>query len=191
MGKKSTSNSMPLSSRSRIKMQLPPAHIILMAFGRHHSICDLIETSLPSENKVIVHKLRSELFLWNRNWDFGWFFGEHLKQTFGPSYLINNPKMFNGAIFDLAEKPYIPQKFLLQCICCKCLAGCNRRSYFWPQRSWRLLEAKNIMKEFIYWKEYFMKVSQHPQKPHGNSNQIWATTSGKKDTATSKVTLCT
>ena len=43
-------------------MQLPPAHIILMALGRHHSICDLIETSLPSENKVIVHKLRSELF---------------------------------------------------------------------------------------------------------------------------------
>ena len=29
-------------------------------------------------------------------------------------YLINNPRMFNGAIFDLAEKPYIPQKILLQ-----------------------------------------------------------------------------
>ena len=25
-------------------------------------------------------------------------------------YLINNPRMFNGVIFDLAEKPYIPQK---------------------------------------------------------------------------------
>ena len=24
-----------------------------------------------------------------------------------------NPRMFNGAIFDLAEKPYIPQKILL------------------------------------------------------------------------------
>ena len=30
------------------------------------------------------------------------------------TYLINNPRMFNGAIVDLAEKPYIPQKFLLQ-----------------------------------------------------------------------------
>ena len=29
-------------------------------------------------------------------------------------YLINNPRMFNGAIVDLAEKPYIPQKSLLQ-----------------------------------------------------------------------------
>ena len=28
--------------------------------------------------------------------------------------LINNPSMFNGAIFDLAKKPYIPQKILLQ-----------------------------------------------------------------------------
>ena len=26
-----------------------------------------------------------------------------------------------------------------------------------------------------------MKVSQHPQKPLGGSNQIWAMTSGKKD----------
>ena len=58
-------------------------------------------------------------------------------------YLINNPRMFNGAIFDLAEKPYIPQKILLEWICCKCLAGCDRHSFFWPQRSWRLLEAKN------------------------------------------------
>ena len=57
-------------------------------------------------------------------------------------YLINNPRMFNGARFDLAEKPYIPQNFLLW-VCCKCLAGCNRHIYFWPQRSWRLLEAKN------------------------------------------------
>ena len=46
------------------------------------------------------------------------------------SYLINNPRMFNGAIVDLAEKPYIPQNFLLQRICCKCHAGCNRHSYF-------------------------------------------------------------
>ena len=58
-------------------------------------------------------------------------------------HLINNPRMFNGAIVDLAEKPYIPQKILLQWVCCKCLAGCNRHIYFWHQRSWRLLEAKN------------------------------------------------
>ena len=47
--------------------------------------------------------------------------------------------MFNGAIVDLATKPYIQQKFLLQWICCKCLAGCYRHSYFWPP--WRLLET--------------------------------------------------
>ena len=28
-------------------------------------------------------------------------------------YLINNPRMFNLGIDDLAEKPYIPQKNLL------------------------------------------------------------------------------
>ena len=28
--------------------------------------------------------------------------------------LINNPRMFNGVLFDLAEEPYIPQKILLQ-----------------------------------------------------------------------------
>ena len=33
--------------------------------------------------------------------------------TYG-EYLINNPRMFNGVLFDLAEKPYIPQKILLQ-----------------------------------------------------------------------------
>ena len=36
--------------------------------------------------------------------------------------LINNWRMFNGATDDLAEKPYIPHKSLLQWICCKCLA---------------------------------------------------------------------
>ena len=30
------------------------------------------------------------------------------------SHIIDNPRMFNGAIFDLAEKPCIQQKFLLQ-----------------------------------------------------------------------------
>ena len=29
-------------------------------------------------------------------------------------YLINNRRMFNAAIDDLAEKPYIPHKSLLQ-----------------------------------------------------------------------------
>ena len=28
-----------------------------------------------------------------------------------PRYLINNPRMFNLGIDDLAKKPYIPQKF--------------------------------------------------------------------------------
>ena len=30
------------------------------------------------------------------------------------TYLINNPRIFNGAIFNLAEEPYIQQKNLLQ-----------------------------------------------------------------------------
>ena len=35
--------------------------------------------------------------------------------------------MFNGAIVDLAEKPYIPKNFLLQL---QMSLGCNRHSYF-------------------------------------------------------------
>ena len=51
-------------------------------------------------------------------------------------------------------------------------------------------EAKNGMKELIYWKKFLMKAPQQPQKPPDGSNQIWATTSGKKDTwATSEVTV--
>ncbi len=52
-----------------------------------------------------------------------------------------------------------------------------------------LLEVKKVMKELIYLKKYLMKVSQQPQKSLGGSNQIWATTLDKKDTATSEVTL--
>ena len=45
------------------------------------------------------------------------------------------------------------------------------------------LEAKNDMKELIYWKLYLIKVSQQPQKSLSGSNQIWAKTSDKKDTS--------
>ena len=38
------------------------------------------------------------------------------------AYLINNRRMFNLGIDDLAEKTYIPPKSLLQWIYCKCLA---------------------------------------------------------------------
>ena len=52
------------------------------------------------------------------------------------------------------------------------------------------LEVENGTKESIYWKKCLMKVAQQPQKPPDGSNQIWATTSGKKDTwATSEVTV--
>ena len=44
---------------------------------------------------------------------------------------------------NLINNPYIPNTSLLQWICCKCLAWWNRHSFFWPQRSWRLSEAKN------------------------------------------------
>ena len=51
-------------------------------------------------------------------------------------------------------------------------------------------EAKNGMMESIYWKKFLMKVAQQPQKSLKESNQIWATTSGKKDTwATFEVTV--
>ena len=60
-------------------------------------------------------------------------------------------------------------------------------NHFWPLRFWRLLrgqkhpsEAKNGMKELIYWKKYVIKFSQQPQKPLPGSIQIWFTTSGKK-----------
>ena len=42
---------------------------------------------------------------------------------------------------------------------------CNMGMIFWPLTSWRLLEAKNDMKELIYRKKYIIKVSQQPQKP--------------------------
>ena len=51
-------------------------------------------------------------------------------------------------------------------------------------------EVKNGMKESIYLKKCLMKVAQQPQNPSDGSNQIWATTSGKKDTwVTSEVTV--
>ena len=46
-------------------------------------------------------------------------------------------------------------------------------------------EAKNGKKELIYWKKYLIIVFQQPQKSLSGYNQIWATTSDKKDTATS------
>ena len=42
-------------------------------------------------------------------------------------------------------------------------------------------DAKNGMKESIYWKKFLIKVAQQPQKPLDGSNQIWAMTSVKKD----------
>ena len=39
-------------------------------------------------------------------------------------------------------------------------------------------EAKNGMKELIYWNKCLIKVAQKPHKPPIGSNQIWATTSG-------------
>jgi hypothetical protein len=52
-----------------------------------------------------------------------------------------------------------------------------------------LSEAKNGMMESIYWKKILTKIAKQPQKPLGGSNQIWAMTSGKKNT--SPVTPCT
>ena len=53
----------------------------------------------------------------------------------------------------------------------------------------RLFQAKNGIKEMIYWKKYLIEGSQHPLKPFSGSNQIWATTSDKKDTAQTPVAL--
>ena len=44
-------------------------------------------------------------------------------------------------------------------------------------------EAKKGMEELIYQKKYLLKVSQQPQKPLNGSNQIWGSTSDKKDTS--------
>ena len=74
--------------------------------------------------------------------------------------LINNRRLFNVEIDDLAEKPYIPHKSLLQWICSKCLAWWYRHSHFWPQRSWRLLEAKNTSRTLNKtWKSWFIRKS--------------------------------
>ena len=51
-------------------------------------------------------------------------------------------------------------------------------------------DVKNGTKESIYWKKFLMKVAQQPQKPPDGSIQIWAMTSGKKDSsATYEVTV--
>ena len=74
--------------------------------------------------------------------------------------LINIWQMFNIDIDDLAVKPYILHKSLLQWICCKYLAWWNRHSYFWPQRSRRPLEAKNTPRRpKKAWKSWFIKKS--------------------------------
>ena len=39
-------------------------------------------------------------------------------------------------------------------------------------------DAKNGMKESIYWKKFLMKVAQQPQKTPNGSNEILATISG-------------
>ena len=39
-------------------------------------------------------------------------------------------------------------------------------------------EAKNGIKELIYWKKDLIKVSQQPHKPLGGSKQIWAMSLG-------------
>ena len=75
-------------------------------------------------------------------------------------YLIDNPRMFNFGIDDLAEKPYIPQKNLLLWICCKCLVWWHRHTYFWPPL--RLLEAKHHTATAHFgtvgWTEHCVKV---------------------------------
>ena len=40
----------------------------------------------PPLTKVIIHKLSAEQFLWNRNWDLGWFWAgwQYWKNNFGP-----------------------------------------------------------------------------------------------------------
>ena len=92
--------------------------------------------------------------------------------------LINNPRMFNGAIVDLAEKPYIPQKIYFN----EFVANVMRdvRGIFFltsevmeaPRDQKHPSEAKNGMKELIYRKKCLMKVAQQPQKPSDGSNQI-------------------
>ena len=54
-------------------------------------------------------------------------------------------QMFNVPIDDLAVKPYIPRKSLLQWICCKCLACWHRHSYIWPPRSQSACNAPSLL----------------------------------------------
>ena len=76
--------------------------------------------------------------------------------------LINNRRMFNVCI---------RYKKLHQWICCKCLSWWHRHSYFWSQRLWRLLEAKNTpQRPKKAWKSWYIK-------------KVWALTSNKKDTS--------
>ena len=44
-------------------------------------------------------------------------------------------------------------------------------------------EAKNAMKESIYWKQFLIKVAQQPQKPFDGFNHIRAMTNGMSQQA--------
>ena len=76
------------------------------------------------------------------------------------------------------KKVYL-KKFVQNSVCC------NMGKIVFALRGYggRLFQAKNGIKELIYWKKYLIEGSQHPLKPFSGSNQIWATTSDKKDTS--------
>ena len=65
---------------------------------------------------------------------------------------------FDVEIVSITTKPCVLQLFLFQWLCCKYLAWWHGHSHFWPQRSWRLLEAKNTAgRPKKAWKSWFIK----------------------------------
>ena len=63
-------------------------------------------------------------------------------------------------IMRFTAKPYILWKILFHWICSKFYEFKHGHNFFWPQRSWRLLEAKNTPRRpKLSWRSWFFEKS--------------------------------
>ena len=63
-------------------------------------------------------------------------------------------------ILRFTAKPFILWKLLFQWLCSKFYEFKHRHNFFWPQRSWRLLEAKNTSRRpKLWWRSWFFEKS--------------------------------
>ena len=90
----------------------------------------------------------------------------HLRPKFGPQLGISPDisLIIEGCpdtlIMRFTAKPYILWKILFHWICSKFYEFKHGHNFFWPQRSWRLLEAKNTPRRpKLSWRSWFFEKS--------------------------------